>query len=163
MKNTTFQRGPYGEIFPPPLLSHVNSEEAWKRYYAFNLSIGVKLDGPQNEAERPVWDNLAAVYCHQMRLREVIGGKAKNETPLEATLRIQVEQGELLSVRPIGIEHRQLKTFAPVLKRLEAENWQFGLSEHGRSIVLEVKAGEIIEKAQQLYVQWIREEKVDAV
>ncbi|MCP4425014.1 MAG: hypothetical protein GY803_11010, partial [Chloroflexi bacterium] len=57
----TFPRGPYDEILPPPLLSHVTPEEAWKRYYAFNLSIGQKLDGPQNDAEIPVWHNLAAV------------------------------------------------------------------------------------------------------
>lgn len=156
-----FSRGPYGEIFPPPLLSHVTPEEAWKRYYAFNLSVGVKLSGPQNEAEKPLWFNYAAVYCHQTRLREVIGGTAQDETPEEAALRAQVvEQGELLSIRPIGMEHRAPKTYAPVIRRIEANTWQFGLPEHGRSVAIEAQAGEIIERAQQLYVQWQKEEKI---
>ena len=160
MINTiTFQRGPYGEIFPPPLLSHVTPEEAWKRYYAFNLSLGVKLDGPQSEAEKPVWYNLAAVYCHQMRLREIISGAAKDETPIEAALRTQVEGGELLSIRPVGLEHRNPRTYAPVLKRLEDSSWQFGLPGRGRSTVVPAQAREIIEKAQQLYATWQQEEK----
>lgn len=163
MDEIQFKRGPYGEIFPPPFLSHVTPEEAWKRYYAFNLARGVKLSGPQNEAEKPVWHNLAAVYCHQVRLREVIGGTAKDETLVEATLRAQVvEQGELLSIRPIGMEHRAPKTYAPVIRCLEASTWQFGLPEHGRSTMIEAQAGEIIEKAQLLYVQWQQEEKVAA-
>jgi hypothetical protein len=157
-----FQRGPYGEIFPPPLLSHVTPEEAWKRYYAFNLSMGVKLDGPQSEVEKPIWYNLAAVYCHQIRLREVIGGTVKDVTPVEAALRAQVEQGEMLSIRPIGMEHRSPKTFAPVLKRLHAESWQVGLPNHGRSTVLEAQPDAIIATAQALYVQWQREEKAKA-
>jgi hypothetical protein len=155
-----FTRGPYGEIFPPPFLSHVTPDEAWKRYYAFNLSIGVKLSGPQSEAEKPIWYNYAAVYCHQTRLREVIGGTASDETPEEAALRAQVvEQGALLSIRPIGMEHRAPTTYAPVIRRLDANIWQFGLPEHGRVQVIEAQAGEIIEKAQHLYVQWQREEK----
>ena len=158
MNAITFQRGLYGEIFPPPLLSHVTPEEAWKRYYAFNLSLGVKLDGPQSEAEKPVWYNLAAVYCHQIRLREVIGGIAKGETPVEAALRAQVELGELLSIRPVGLEDRNPKTYAPVLKRLDSSSWQFGLPERGRSTRIEARPGEVIEKAQMLYTTWQKDE-----
>ncbi len=155
-----FQRGPYGEIFPPPFLSHITPEEAWKRYYAFNLSVGVKLSGPQNEAEKPLWYNYAAVYCHQTRLREVIGGTASDETPEEAALRAQVaEQGERLSIRPIGMEHRAPKTYAPVIRRVDESTWQFGLPERGRVQIIEAQAGEIIEKAQHLYVLWQQEEK----
>lgn len=158
-ESLSFQRGPYGEIFPPPFLSHVTPEEAWKRYYAFNLSIGVKLSGPLNEAEKPLWYNYAAVFCHQTRLREVIGGSAPDETPEEAALRTQVEQGELLSIRPIGMEHRAPKTYAPVIRRVDGNTWQFGLPERGRVQVIEAQAAEIIEKAQHLYVQWQQEEK----
>lgn len=158
MNDITFQRGPYGEIFPPPLLSHVTPDEAWKRYYAFNLSLGIKLDGPQNDAEKPVWYNLAAVYCHQIRLRDVIGGNAKGETPVEAALRTQIEAGELLSIRPVGLEHHNPKSYAPVLKRLEISSWQFGLPGRGRSTRMEAHSGEAIEKAQMLYTTWQKEE-----
>lgn len=158
MSEIQFQRGPYGEIFPPPLLSHITPEEAWKRYYAFNLSIGIKLDGPQSEAEKPVWYNLAAVYCHQIRLREVIGGSAKGETPVESALRAQVEAGELLSIRPVGLEDNHPKSYAPVLKRLNASSWQFSLPERGRSTRIEAHAGEAIKKAQMLYTIWQKDE-----
>ncbi|NUM47614.1 MAG: hypothetical protein HUU38_23165 [Anaerolineales bacterium] len=160
MSEIQFQRGPYGEIFPPPFISHVTSEEAWKRYYAFNLSIGVRLSGPQSEAEKPIWYNSAAVFCHQIRLREVIGGTALDETPIEAALRAEVEQGELLSIRPIGMEHRAPKTYAPVIRRLDTTSWQFGLPNHGKSTIIEARSEEIMEKAQQLYIQWQQGENI---
>ncbi len=158
--NIQFQRGPYEEIFPPPLLSHITPEEAWKRYYAFNLSLGVKLDGPQTDDEKPVWYNLAAVYCHQIRLRDVMGGRAEGETPVEAALRAQVEAGELLSIRPIGMEHHAPKTYAPVIRRLDTISWQFGLPDQGKSTIIEARIEEIVEKAQQLYIQWQQGENI---
>ena len=77
----------------------------------------------------------------------------------EEDLRAQVEAGELLSLRPLGMEHRAPQTYAPVLKRLAPERWQVGLPDHGRSTIIPAQAGEIIAKGQALYVQWQREEK----
>lgn len=161
MKNNeiAFQTGPYGEILPPPLLTHLTPEEAWQRYYEFNLAHGVTLDGPQNEAEKPIWYNLAMVYCHQVRLREVIGGRAENETEVEAALRLLVEQGFSISMRPIGMEHKQPRTFAPVLTRLSDETWRFGLPDHGRTTVFDAPLENVVEQAQQLYVAWKSDEE----
>lgn len=155
----SFQTGPYGEILPPPLLTHVTPEDAWQRYYDFNLSIGITLDGPQNESEKLIWYNLAAVFCHQIRLREVIGGKAKHETAVEAALRFLVQQGALMSLRPIGMEHKHPKTFAPVLTRLTKDTWRIGLPEKGRAKVFKAGLETAVEQAQQIYVQWVSDEK----
>lgn len=155
----TFPTGPYGEILPPPLLAHLTPEQAWQRYYDFNLTIGVTLDGPQNEAEKPIWYNLAMVFCHQVRLREVIAGIAPNETETETAMRLLVQQGYALSLRPIGLEDRNPKTFVPVLTRLSDETWRLGLPDQGRTKVFEAPLENVVEQAQQWYVAWKGEEK----
>ena len=124
-----FERGPYDEILPPPLIGDVSPEEAWKRLYAFSLSKGHKLDKPETEEDRAVLYNLGGVFVHQTRLREVIAGQA--ETDVEIALRDAVLRGERLSLRPLGLEDKEFQTFAPVLERLGTTEWLVGLPGQG--------------------------------
>jgi len=158
MTEVSFQTGPYGEIYPPPFLSHVTPEDAWRRFSAFSASIGAPLDGPQNDAEKPIWYNLAAIYCHQMRLREVIAGTAENETIEESAIRLAVQHGYSMSIRPLGSENSDPKTFAPILTRLEDDLWRIGAPDNGRTLIFDATPADVIERAQHLYTEWKNEE-----
>ena len=148
-----FQRGLYNEILPPPLIGDVSPEEAFKRFYAFTLSKGQKIDKPETEEDRAVLYNLAGIFIHQMRLREVIGGQA--ETEVEIALRVAVLDGERLSLRPLGMEQKVFDTFAPVLKRLGEIDWLVGVPGTGQLAPLaNVSPKDVIEQAQAIYVQW---------
>ncbi len=155
----TLKTGLYEELFAPPLLSHLASpEEAWQRYYEYNLSLGVTLDGPKSEAEKPIWYNLAMLYCHQVRLREVIAGSAPNPTETEQALAYLVQSGYRLSLRPLGLEYKNPKTFAPVLTRLEEELWRIGMPDQGRNRLFHASLEKAVEEAQHIYVAWVDEE-----
>ena len=148
-----FERGPYNEILPPPLIGDVSPEEAWKRLYAFGLSKGHKLDKPETEADRAVLYNLGGVFVHQTRLREVIAGQA--ETDVEIALRDAVWKGERLSLRPLGLEDKVFKTFAPVLERLGTTEWLVGLPGQGHvEPLIGVPPEDVIEQSQAIYVEW---------
>ncbi len=154
----TFQRGPYNEIMPPPLLDNVSPEEAWKRLYAFSLSKGHKLDKPETDEDRAVLYNMGGVFVHQMRLRDVIGGDA--ETDVEIALRDAVWDGERLSLRPLGLEGNNLETFAPVLERLGTNDWLVGVPGEGQIVPLEgVPPEDVVEQAQAIYVGWRKNER----
>ena len=149
----TFQRGPYDEILPPPLIGDVSPEECWKRLYAFSLSKGTKLDKPETDEDRAVLYNLGGVFVHQMRLREVIGGQA--ETEVEIALRDAVWQGERLSLRPLGLEDKVFQTFAPVLERLGTTEWLVGVAGEGQvEPLIGVPPKDVVEQAQEIYVRW---------
>jgi hypothetical protein len=152
-----FERGPYNEILPPPLIGDVSPEEAYKRLYAFSLSKGHKLDKPEMDEDRAVLYNLGGVFVHQMRLREVIGGKA--ESAVEIALRDAVWRGERLSLRPLGLEDKVFKTFAPVLERLGMNDWLVGVPGEEQVIpLMEVSTAVVVEKAQEIYVGWRNDE-----
>ncbi len=134
-------------------MNDISPEAAYKRLYAFSLSIGHKLDQPETDEDRAVLYNLGGVFVHQMRLREVIGGQA--ETEIEIALREAVWQGERLSLRPLGLEDLNFDTFAPVLERLGTNDWLVGVPGAGQVVPLEgVPPADVVEKAQAIYVGW---------
>jgi len=148
-----FQRGPYNEILPPPLIGDISPEEAFKRFYAFSLSKRHRIDKPQTEEARAVLYNLGGIFVHQMRLRDVIGGEV--ETDIEKALRDAVWKGERLSLRPLGLEDNNFETFAPVLVRLGKNDWLVGVPGEGFVIPLhDVPPGDIVKQAQTIYIQW---------
>ncbi len=149
-----FSRGKYGEILPPPLLDHVNPTEALNQFRAFSLAHGKKIAVPTNRQVRHALENLAALFCHQVRLRAVIAGTAPAETPTEASLRAMVMTGTPLSIRPLTFEETDPEGFAPVLQKQAADGWLFGLPDHGRSETFTASPAEAVERAQGLYVAW---------
>jgi hypothetical protein len=155
MKKIIFDRGPDNEIIVPPLLDWITLEEAVRRFFADNLALGAKLPPPRDATERRYQENLALLYCHQMRLRGVIGGALRDETPFEKALRQAVLAGERLSLRPPGGEALKLP-FVPILQRLEldSELWQIGLPGRGQWLTFRADPKNVIEKAQQMYVDW---------
>jgi hypothetical protein len=150
----TFSHGPYNEIFAPPLLAGVSEDEALRKLYAVSLSLGSRIDLPKNKTERKYLVNRAMIFWHQMRLRQVISGTAKSETEIEQALREAVQAGEPLSIRPLGREKMVCETFAPVLRRLDGDTWQFGVPGQGKVITFQTPPGKVIETAQQTYVEW---------
>lgn len=147
-----FTKGPYGEIFPPPLFEGVTQAQVVKRFKAVNLADGTKLIEPKTDEGKKALINLSMTYHHQMRLRQVVGGQAKTET--EKALHAAVMAGERLSLRPIGHEGRPIATFAPVLTFLGSEQWQVGLDGRGQVKAFVSPPEKAIEQAQAIYVEW---------
>lgn len=154
MDEILFDRGPYDEILPPPLVAHLTFEEAWKEYMSFELLYKDTVPSDLFLEKLKGWTPDLIIHIHTWRIRQVIAGTAPNETPTETQLRARVNRGELLSLRPLGAEHAKPTTFAPVLKRLGETSWQFGLPGHGRVEILEEEVDNIIEEAQHLYLRW---------
>ena len=152
---TERKRGPYGEILPPPLVGGVAPEEALARLVADNAEMGVEVSVPGKGRALEGMYNVALVYVHQLRLREALAGRLPDDPDAEALRRAVMEERELLSLRPPGLEHLVFTTFAPVLRHLGDGRWRVGLPDHGQVEEFEEDdPGRAVERAQALYVAW---------
>ena len=166
-------RGPYGEILPPPLVEHVTEEEALAQLVADNAALGAKVSVPQKGHARDGLINVALLYAHQMRLRQVLAGRFESSQE-EALYEAVTMDGEPLSLRPLGLEWTRYPGFVPVLQaqtpgrlliprnRVGPDKpllWRFGINGRGYSeLFAHTDPVEVVAKAQALYVQLSRKD-----
>lgn len=154
----SFPRGPYGEILPPPLISHVTLEEAWQQYKEFKLAIN---DGPDPDVFLEMhegWSLHLIFHTHTHRLEAVLTGAARNMSERETQLQACFQRGELLAFPSFTTGEDYPATFVPVLKQLGATSWQFGLPGHGRVVTFEADASDLFGEVKGLYMRWLWEE-----
>ena len=161
-------RGPYGEILPPPLVEHVTEEEALARLVADNAALGVKVSVPQRGHARDGLINVALLYAHQMRLREVLAGRFESSQE-EALYEAVTMDGESISLRPLGLEWARYIGFVPILQtqtpgrlliprnRVGPDKpilWRFGINGRGYSeLFANIDSVKAVAKAQAIYVR----------
>jgi len=151
-------RGPDGEILPPLLVYDLTTEEMVARLVADNAALGAMVRVPQRGHSREGLEDVAQVYAQQLRLREVLTGKCRDEMEQILYQAVTVER-EPLSLRPLGLEDLTFVSFAPVLQRLSHFGWRVGLPERGRVEEFETRdPGQALSRAQALYVAWCADE-----
>ena len=160
MTHIGFKRGPYGEIFPPPLVGGVDPDEALDRLVQAAEQSGNPITAlPKRGQSRKGMYNLALLHIHQVNLARAIAGDM--DDPDAVTLRqLVVEQREALSLRPLGLESLWFTTFAPVLQLVDpqTDTWRVGLPGHGRTASFQAGPDEAVKRAQHLYVEWSADE-----
>jgi hypothetical protein len=160
-----FERGPYGEIHPPPLVAGLHPDEVLDEMVRdFEMTVS-DLPGEELEALR----NLGLVYAHQRRLRQAIAGELMYDPDARALYEAVVVRGEPVSLRPLGQEDLAFAGFAPVLQRVEGAPsinfapasrgtgqalWRIGLEGHGQTTVIAAGASCVVRQAQQIYADW---------
>ena len=159
MNDIGFSRGPDGEVFPPPLVSGVGPEEALAL-----LEQDARVNGnrithvPKRGQSRQGMYNLAMLYVHQRNLKLALAGRLMDDADGRALYESIVEQGDPLSLRPIGMETLYFSTFAPVFRRIEEHRWRVGLPDRGRTASITGEAGEALERAWAMYIEWCQDE-----
>ena len=147
-----FSRGPHGEIFPPPLVAGASPEEALREM------VGGDIYERMEPAERKAFYGEALLYIHQQNLRRALAGEMADDPDADALCWAVVQQGEPMSLRPLGMEEMEFKTFAPVLRRVGDDRWQVGIPDDGHHVILIGDAPSVLRQAQQLYVAWAEAE-----
>lgn len=158
MSGNDFSRGPYGEIFPPPLVSGVTPEDL---NTALLEMIGDEdiVDGiselPVKEQDK--FHQMALVYIHQQRLAQVFSDESHTNADMD-DLRRAVLRGDSISLRPLGMERQNYRTFAPILQRISDTEWRLGVEGKGRTVVVPGLPSVVLRRARQLYVLWAEQE-----
>ena len=156
MKQTVigFERGHYGEIFPPPLVAGVDPDEALNKLAEDSAAMGSPItDMPTRGRSRQGMYNLALVYVHQLRLREAVAGQLQDDPDARDLYQAVVIGGEAMSLRPLGMEALVFSTFAPVLQRVGEDRWRIGVEGQGKTLVFNASLDEVIAQAQAAYVK----------
>lgn len=105
---------------------------ALERHIAGSAEPGDETRIAKNGHAREGMLELALVYMQQLMLRAMLAGECSNEE--ERNLhRAVIEDRELISLRPLGLEYLSKDSFAPVLQYLGGSRWRVGLAEWGRS------------------------------
>jgi hypothetical protein len=146
-----FQRGPYGEILPPPLVAGLHPDELIKQLVGGEQGVASLL--PQGNRED--WQTLAMLQAHQQRLREAIAGRLQGDPDGQALHQAVVVEGEPMSLRPLGMEQLIFPSFVPVLQRAaDNRRWQIGVEGQGGSMTMTAPIGDVVRVAQEVYVAW---------
>lgn len=150
-------RGPFGEIYCPPLLDGDDPDEALEGYHQQTIEDGCPVDMPTRGLSREGMQEIGGVRLHVQRLRATLCGEYQSEDSVPVLLAVM--NGEPLSVRPLGLEQLYFSTFAPILRRLGPNQWRLGREDFGRHADLIGPTGDVWDKAMALYVQWSEEEE----
>ena len=155
---TTFKRGLYNEIIPPPLFGGADPEQAINELaQAVAQKTGAALHRPQRGKSRAGLEQLAALYVHQKRLVAALAGE--NTEPMAMAIRILVEDaGEPLSLRPAFLDNIHHLSFVPLLQKAGGA-WRVGIPGRGKhQVIAAASCAEAFLQAQRLYNTWVEEE-----
>ncbi len=152
--HTDFERGPYDEIFPTPLVAGFEPEAVLR------AMVGEETYRAMGPGERRAFYGEAMVYAHQQNLLRALGGELSGDPEAEALYRAVVEERRPVSLRPLGMEGLSYTTFAPVLRRMGDDEWQVGLPGVGFCCTtLTGDAPAVLRRAWALYVAWAEAEE----
>jgi hypothetical protein len=152
----SFQTGPYGEVYPIPLVGGVHPDEALKMLADDSEAMGSPIDMPTRGKSLDGMYNLGLLYVHQQRLREALAGTL-DLPEAQALRKVVIEQGMPMSLRPLTLEATEHQ-FAPVLRCLDGGRWRVGQEPQAVEFQ-EADPAAAMEKAQQVYVSWVEQDE----
>lgn len=162
-----FQRGPFGEVFPLPLIEGMTGAECLEILEQDARDLGLPLEDVPTRGDSLVgMQQVAAVHVHSKLLCAALDGECTK--PEAQGLRyLVVEQGLPMSVRPLLSEHDQYVTFVPIFQRVFEEQgnggsprkWRLGREGQGRSQIIEAETpGTALGIALDLTAEWYTQE-----
>lgn len=161
----SFQQGPYGEIYPLPLVPLEDDgtgetvEDIFDIFVQGAADMGAPLERiPERGASREGMLADALSVVDGWRRAEALDGELT--TPAAVGLRhLVVNQGYRMSMRPLGMEFFEHVTFRPVFGRAE-DGWRLGEESQGRTQLITVESpGAALREAMLLYATWVDEEQ----
>jgi len=159
MQEVTFQTGPYGEIFPLPLLAGMTAEEALEQLVKDSAEMGHPFDPPSRGQYVEEMAFRGECHVHQQRLPKAMSGEMADVPEATALRRAVMDLGHKMSLRPFGMEILEYASFAPVLQYLGDDRWQVGLEEHGRVKTFETDdPAKAVKAAQRVFKTWADED-----
>lgn len=165
----TFQRGPFDEIFPLPLLAGLTGAECLARLEADAIADGNPLQRvPKRGESREGMERVGMGHVQKRLEIAALDGRFA-EIPSGAQLEAQglrllvVEEGEAMSVRPFMLEDYDYVSFRPTFQRVEG-GWRLGDPDHGRAqVITAATPGQALAQAFMLAADWMDEEEKQLV
>jgi len=146
-----FQTGPYGEVYPIPLTTGIDPDDALKALTDASAAMGSPVDVPTRGKSLGGMYNLGMLYVHQLRLREALAGEL-SLPEAEALRRTVMVDRQPMSLRPLMMERLEYG-FAPILTYLGDDRWRVGAGD--RSVTFEESdPARAVARAQQLFTTW---------
>lgn len=168
LQTVRFQRGPFGEVYPLPLIEGMTGPECLAILEQDAKDLGLPLeDVPTRGDSLEGMHQVAAVHVHSKLLCEALDG-ACTKPEAQGLRYLVVEQGLPMSIRPLFAEHDQYVTFVPIFQRVFEEQgnggsprkWRLGREGQGRTQVIEAATpGTALGIAQDLAAEWYTQEE----
>lgn len=151
-----YKRGPFGEIYPPPLLGGYDPDEALDKLSRDSAAQGNPLDIPSRGKSREGMYRLAETYLHQRHMVDAIAGRM-DDPEAKALRHALIDKREPMSLRPLYLETLYFKNFAPVLRLVAPDTWTWliGVEGYGKkTTTIQAPPETAIEDARKVYVEW---------
>ncbi len=155
-----FDRGPFGEIYPLPLVAGLTGAECLTEYAQRAEEMGYPLQKipTKGDSQEGMW-RVATSVVDGWRRQAALGG-ALDSLEARALYYRVVQQGERMSLRPLGHERDEYVTFAPVFERVDNTGWRIGVEGQGKVQVLAiVDPRHALAEAQKICGGWMNEEE----